>query len=186
VSGNGFVGVIVEESHDNEVAGNHVFRNRDAVILQGNANTIRRNRVVDALGADDGSGFGIVLEGGQGNLIAANAIERTRAPGIWVDVPELDLPTVGNVLRFNEVVDAGTDGVIIESTATDTLLERNFTDGAGDDGIDVDSASTTLTKNRASHNDDLGIEAVAGVTDGGGNMAGGNGNPLQCTNVFCK
>jgi hypothetical protein len=32
---------------------------------------------------------------------------------------------------------------------------------------------------------DLGIEAVAGVTDGGGNKVSGNGNPLQCTNVFC-
>ena len=32
----------------------------------------------------------------------------------------------------------------------------------------------------------LGIEAVAGVTDGGGNKAAGNGNPLQCTNVRCN
>jgi parallel beta-helix repeat protein len=186
VSGNGFVGVIVEESDDNEVAGNHIFRNRDAVILQGNANALRRNRVVDALGADDGSGFGIVLEGGQGNLIAANAIERTRAAGIFVDVPELELPTVGNVLRFNQVREAGTDGISVGSTAADTLLERNFAEGAGDDGFDVESGATTLTENTANHNDDLGIEAVAGVTDGRGNRAGGNGNPLQCTNVFCE
>jgi parallel beta-helix repeat protein len=34
VSGNGFVGVLVAESDDNEVAGNHIFRNRDAVIVQ--------------------------------------------------------------------------------------------------------------------------------------------------------
>jgi hypothetical protein len=26
---------------------------------------------------------------------------------------------------------------------------------------------------------------VAGVTDLGGNTATGNGNPLQCRNVFC-
>jgi hypothetical protein len=98
----------------------------------------------------------------------------------------MELPTVGNVLRLNEIVDAGTDGVLIESTATDTLLERNFAEGAGDDGFDVESDATTLTKNTANHNDDLGIEAVAGVIDGGGNVAGGNGNPLQCTNVFCR
>jgi len=34
-------------------------------------------------------------------------------------------------------------------------------------------------------NADLGIEAVFGVIDGGGNRARANGNPLECTNVFC-
>jgi hypothetical protein len=35
-------------------------------------------------------------------------------------------------------------------------------------------------------NADLGIEAVVGVTDGGGNRASGNGNPTrQCLNVSC-
>src|SRR5207253_2284237 len=34
-------------------------------------------------------------------------------------------------------------------------------------------------------NVDFGIVAVLGVTDGGGNLANGNGNPLQCLNVFC-
>jgi hypothetical protein len=55
-----------------------------------------------------------------------------------------------------------------------------------DDGIDVDSAATTLIGNHAVRNGDLGIEAVVGVTDGGGNKASGNGNPAQCTNVACK
>lgn len=35
-------------------------------------------------------------------------------------------------------------------------------------------------------NGDFGIDAVAGVTDGGGNFAVGNGNPLQCNNVLCR
>lgn len=30
------------------------------------------------------------------------------------------------------------------------------------------------------------LEAVPGVTDGGGNRARGNGNPAQCTNVACS
>ena len=62
----------------------------------------------------------------------------------------------------------------------------NTATGNADDGIDVQSAATTLTQNTANANDDLGIEALPGVTDGGGNMASGNGNALQCTNVFCK
>lgn len=196
VTGNGFVGVFVgpfddrfefvRESVDNQVTGNHVFRNRDGIDLGGNGNTISRNLVVDAIGADDGSGFGIVLEAGQDNLIANNRVERTRENGIWVDIPEVDIPTVRNVLRLNRVREAGADGILIESTAADTLLDRNLAEGAGDDGIDVDSPATTLTKNTANGNHDLGIEGVPGMTDGGGNRAFGNGNPLQCTDVFCK
>jgi hypothetical protein len=34
-------------------------------------------------------------------------------------------------------------------------------------------------------NTDLGIEAVSGISDAGGNHAQGNGNPAQCTNVSC-
>jgi len=76
--------------------------------------------------------------------------------------------------------------VLVESTADDTVLERNLAIRAGDDGIDVESSETTLTRNRAYRNQDLGIEAVPGVRDGGGNRAGGNGNPAQCTNVVCS
>jgi hypothetical protein len=65
------------------------------------------------------------------------------------------------------------------------LVKRNIAIGAGDDGIDVDNAATTLTRNLALHNGDLGMEAVPGVVDGGGNHAAGNGNTAQCTNVAC-
>jgi hypothetical protein len=67
-----------------------------------------------------------------------------------------------------------------------SVLLRNLVAGAGDDGIDVDSPTTTLTGNRARRNGDLGIEAVFGVIDGGGNRASRNGNPLQCLNVTCN
>jgi hypothetical protein len=80
---------------------------------------------------------------------------------------------------------ATVDGLLVESTASDTLLERNIAIGAGDDGVDVDNAATTLTRNLAFRNGDLGIEAVAGVTDGGENQAAANGNPAQCTNIVC-
>jgi hypothetical protein len=44
----------------------------------------------------------------------------------------------------------------------------------------------TLTRNVANDNGNLGIQAEPSVIDGGGNKAKGNGNPLQCVNVFCK
>ena len=71
-----------------------------------------------------------------------------------------------------------------------TLIEDNLARQNGDDGIEIDgvrsTVQTTLTENSANRNVDLGIEAATGVTDGGGNKANGNGNPLQCLNVVCK
>jgi parallel beta-helix repeat protein len=77
------------------------------------------------------------------------------------------------------------DGIFVAAAASDTLVRANITFKNGDDGIDVRSASTRLLQNQASGNADFGIDAVGGVTDLGGNTAFGNGNPLQCRNVFC-
>ena len=44
----------------------------------------------------------------------------------------------------------------------------------------------TLTSNRADHNGNLGIEALAGALDGGGNRARRNGDPRQCVGVACR
>lgn len=82
-------------------------------------------------------------------------------------------------------INEGSVGTVIEKNTVD----RNgfaFPGVAGPDGIHVNEPATTLTKNTANDNDDYGIEAVAGVTDGGGNKARDNGNPAQCLNVFCK
>ena len=35
-------------------------------------------------------------------------------------------------------------------------------------------------------NGDLGIDAVHGVNDGGGNIARHNGDPRQCTHIVCS
>jgi hypothetical protein len=58
--------------------------------------------------------------------------------------------------------------------------------GAKDHGVDVNSPKTKLTRNVARRNGDLGIAAVRGVIDGGGNKASGNGDPRQCTHVVCR
>jgi hypothetical protein len=98
--------------------------------------------------------------------------------------------TRGNVVRANRVRAAGVDGIQVNvehvGPVINTLLDRNIAIGAGDDGIDVESPTTTLTRNVANHNRDLGIEAAPRVIDGGGNKAKGNGNPLQCRNVACE
>jgi hypothetical protein len=65
-------------------------------------------------------------------------------------------------------------------------LKRNVAVGAGDDGFDIQSRTAKLTRNRAVRNHDLGIEAVRGVIDGGGNIARHNGDARQCTNIVCN
>jgi hypothetical protein len=53
-------------------------------------------------------------------------------------------------------------------------------------GAHDNAVEGNITANTANDNLDYGIEAVAGVTDGGGNTASGNGNPAQCLNVACS
>jgi hypothetical protein len=67
-----------------------------------------------------------------------------------------------------------------------SFLKRNVAVGAGDDGFDIQSRTGKLTGNRALRNHDLGIQAVRGVIDGGGNRASGNGDPRQCINIVCR
>lgn len=155
---------------DNTVNRNNV--SQTGIILSGNHNTITRNHVSEAPPCPDGCGIGISFEGGHDNLIARNLVARSGAAGIRLAAfPTEGEPTLRTVVRRNVVVDAGTDGLLVESTATDSLLEQNLSIGAGDDGIDVDNTAATLTRNAATRNHDLGIEAVPGVTDGGGNKA---------------
>jgi large repetitive protein len=189
VSGNSEAGIIVDEGSRNTVTRNHVFRNPGDIILNGDDNIVMGNLVTDAFACDNGEGcgIGISVEGGAHNLVAANVVARTVHSGIRLDA--YGLPVIGNVFRDNVVRAAGTDGIAIDvaqvGSVLDTVLDSNVTMGASDDGIDVDSPATTLTRNIAVDNGDLGIEAVVGVIDGGGNHAAGNGNPAECINIAC-
>jgi parallel beta-helix repeat protein len=91
----------------------------------------------------------------------------------------------GTVVSKNRVVENVGDGVQT-TNSTNVVIDGNRADRNGDDGIDVDSAPALISHNSANFNGDLGIEAVPGVTDGGGNKAHGNGNPAQYINVSCK
>jgi parallel beta-helix repeat protein len=189
VSGNPEAGMIVDGNR-NEVSRNRVFENGDNMVLAGNGNSVTRNHVADALGFPDDpvGGFGIVLDGGDSNLLRGNVVISAASNGIRVTAfdPDLTGAAEDNIILANRVKHARLDGILIDETATDSLVKGNRVMGAGDDGIDVESSATTLTRNTANNNRDLGIEAVLGVTDGGGNKASGNGNPAQCLNVACK
>jgi parallel beta-helix repeat protein len=187
LSGHSEAGFLIEGSRNvfnrNRLSGNGV-----GIDVGGDENVITRNHVLDSPLSEEGGGFGIFVAAGHDNVVARNLVVRASRAGIRLSlIPEElegDPGAVNTVVRHN-LLRANGDGVFVLDTAENTLIEGNLALASQDDGIDVDSPSTTLTGNHALNNSDLGIEAVFGVTDGGGNKAHGNGNPAQCTNLAC-
>jgi parallel beta-helix repeat protein len=168
--------ILMEKAHRNEVQRNRVIRGGGILVAPGNRNAIARNRVSRALDS-------ISIDKGRGNRVVGNVVGRAREVGVRLGFPGFG--GADNVVRGNLVRGSGTDGFFVSEQDDRSLLKLNVARRNGHDGFDVESDSTTLTRNRAVRNGDLGIEAVVGVTDGGGNTAHGNGNPAQCTNVAC-
>ncbi len=75
------------------------------------------------------------------------------------------------------------DGIRVGSDTTASVVAQNTVFSNGGDGIEVSYA--TVTRNIATYNAQLGIRALAGVIDGGGNKAADNGDPDQCEGLAC-
>lgn len=178
-------------------------------VIEGN--TILRNRSHGIFGRwSDGFAGSLVVRnavhgnGGHGIFTTGfdpcpqlrdNDVERNGGDGIFVeslgDQSECDsVPVTGNTASRN-----AQDGIHVSDNTGPVLVEGNRTDHNGDDGIDVDPQAAfsapwnplvTLTANAADHNRDLGIEAAAGVNDGGGNTARHNKDRRQCVGVACR
>ena len=170
-----------------------------AIILGGARDTLvgRNDITVDG-------GGGVQLGGSDANHVIGNTVQG-QSPFVdgltLIDSDEnllsgnlfLDTTTAvdvtsgnGNALERNQAVNGLEDGFHVQARATSTTLRRNVARGWADDGIDIEAPGTELGHNTANHNGDLGIEAVSGVVDLGANRAAGNGNALQCVNVFCR
>ena len=139
-------------------------------------------------GPSDNIGFGFLLDGASENLIAGNEFRGGRGPAIQIgadpDQEPSPITPTGNVVVRNDASGNAADGIRITAASRDTTVERNAADRNGLDGIRVLSPLTTLIRNNADRNAGWGIEAVPGVTDGGGNHA--RGNVLgQCMGVAC-
>ena len=148
-------------------------------IGDGDENVIGNNHISENVG-----GAAILLEyGTRNNVIAANYLARNSGDGI---VLLADGGNDFNLIEVNHLSRNGGDGIRIEAGAIGNVVRRNHAVGNTDDGMDSDSAFTTFARNMAVRNGDLGIEAVPGAIDGGGNRASSNGNPLQCLFVGCR
>ena len=162
--------------------------------------TIRRGTI-------RGFDTGVLVEGGGGVAVRGLSITGN-VTGIVIDI-SFDVVVRHNVIADNSgsgllALDSNTvrvagngalrnagDGIHFGGEVTSSVAEGNVASGNGDDGIEVaefvvGEVPNTLARNLATFNGDLGIEAVAGTIDGGGNRAFGNGNPLQCLNITCK
>ena len=190
-------GIHVADSTENLIRGNRFGRNGPGLLMEADRNRVGRNRFfrdegVIVLGSRNEvannrlTRGGIAVENGRGNLVAGNVVNRARGTGIRLGLAHPPIGGADNVLRRNLVRGAGRDGFYVAEKDGHSLLKRNTAIGARGDGFDVNSRSTTLTRNRAARNGGLGIDAVVGVIDTGGNRAHGNGNPAQCMNVACS
>jgi parallel beta-helix repeat protein len=179
LSGNG-PAILVEGANRNEMRENRVSRGGGILVGPGNRNVIARNHVSRAQES--------ISATGRENLIARNVVVDARGRGISLGVDFADGPDFGgidNIVRRNEVRRSGGDAFLINHKGS-YVLKGNVATGAKDDGFDVESPSTRLARNRATRNADLGIQAVRGVIDGGGNVARHNGDRRQCTHIACK
>jgi large repetitive protein len=183
VSRNTGAGIFFEGSNRDELRRNRFVRDSVGVDLSGNGNVIARNRFAHMIRRSGHlKGVAINLCCGDRNVFAGNSIRDTDGTAITLG----GFPGVGNVVRRNRIHGAGNDGVRVDDKGKHTHIRRNHVFGSKDDGFDVASRTAKLTGNHAIRNHDLGIEAVRGVNDGGGNIAHHNGDPRQCTNIVCS
>jgi Right handed beta helix region len=173
-------GVNFFQVRHNRLLGISPSRNRDVGIqLFGSSRSLIRNSSgTHSFRPHDGTG--LVLFDSDHVRVVHNSFRHNARRGIGV------IGGTRNLVRGNHIRGAGRDGVLVDVDAQHTLLRGNHASGAKDDGFDVRSRTTKLTGNRAVRNHALGIHAVRGVIDGGGNVAHHNGDPRQCTHIVCN
>jgi parallel beta-helix repeat protein len=167
-SKNGFALTLLGDH--NLIRNNSGSHNDSGITIRGDNNFIRGNRMVE-------NSSGIELAG-QNNEVTGNVAFANLSSGI-------DALGTNRLVR-NRAIRNRLSGFTIGGGA---VVERNVANENGEDGIHVYEPGATLARNRTDDNVDLGIEAIAGVIDGGGNRASGNGDLFhrgQCLNVSCK
>ena len=140
-----------------------------------------RSRIVDNRISNPGH-FGIMLVGSDNNVIARNSLPPGDG-GFTAGVAVLN--SDGNWV-LNNTSSEQSKGFLVGALSSGTLLGGNIAIENGSHGFEVRNADTALSGNTANSNGALGIAAVPGVEDAGGNRAAGNRDPRQCLNVRCR
>jgi parallel beta-helix repeat protein len=150
-------------------------RNQDAVIT---LNTINDNRIGIRVSS---SGIPLFNTPVSGNTISSNVMRNNGAAGLAIIIDATQLSVSNNVVIAN-VFDG--NGFHPAGTINSPLGTELINDGAYANVLTGDAAFT-FSDNVATGNADHGIQAVAGINDGGGNTASGNGGADQCLGVAC-
>jgi hypothetical protein len=197
------VGISIREGSENEVRGTRA----EGLVHGIEVNASDHVRIVRSSGsAAFGSGIRVAADSG---LIAFNRVglDPSDISVNGIDVGGTGNRIVGNEARFaysanifiagsrhivlgNGATDArrarfspAANGLVV--WATDTLVAGNRASRNQDDGINVGAPGARLIGNVANDNGAVGIRAVPGVF-GVGNRASGNGDRLQCLNAVCR
>jgi hypothetical protein len=170
-------GIIASRTDTTSITAN-VVRNSGGGIEASHAADLRiaRNRLVHNSGDGLGGSFGAAV------AIVRNVIASNGGDGIslrnWG----------GETLIARNVVSGNRANGILGRVVGHWAVIHNVTDRNGQAGIAIRDAvdDATIAGNRARRNGALGIDAVAAVRDGGGNIARDNGAPAQCAGVACR
>jgi len=178
VAGSGDTGILVAESDRNRLIGNVTSQMSDSGITLNMANdgVVRGN----VLGSNPG---GLQMDGSSRNLVEGNDASGTSGLGI-----ELGGGSYDNHLLANTAGGNAASGIYVADEALlepGNLLEANTADGNGGDGITIAKGGHVLVANVARGNRGWGINAGLLNTDGGRNVAIGNGEPRQCVGIVC-
>src|SRR5918994_46124 len=186
VSRNAGTGIILFKSSRNTVIGNSARANGLQLDQGGISLNRSHHNLIEGNALRRNGDLGVFMEISDNNRIRKNRMFGHPEGGVIVITKLTGHGAVGNVVRRNYVRGARSSGIAVDNRPKRTLIRRNRVVGSRRHGIIVGSSSTKLTENRALRNGDLGITAVKGVTDGGGNIARHNGDPRQCVNVKCR
>ena len=177
--GSSGAGIAVVESTGNGITGNVATDSGSAGIelMLATDTVVRGNQITANAG-------GIELAQSSDNVIEGNRVDGSNGTGIVLEATSLR-----NDLTLNSVSGSSGDGVYVgDSTTTSNgnTVARNNLNANGGNGILVSGAGHTVTANTVTFNDGWGILASPGTVDGGGNEAGGNVEPAQCSGVVCS
>jgi parallel beta-helix repeat protein len=192
-------GVIVFSASDNTIERN---TGRGNIIGVRVVDTADRNNVLRNRFSAANTGIQ-VFEGSDDNVVDGNVLSGSADRGIHVAIETDRTEVVRNVvsdagfrgidagagavetrLRDNRVTGSGEDGVYVHVDAPGVVLVDNDSSRNRGDGFEIESATATLTRNRAVNNGGWGIIAPSSATNGGGNRAHGNAAG-QCLGIVC-